>query len=231
MKIKKIGAILAGAVMIGSAVAAAWDPSEDTDFFINSETGEPNSIIVVGANAAASDVTAAGWIAAQIGSMAHYDEVIPQYDISTWCSRKPYADDNEHEPLALDLGDNNKTYNCDALAVGDVFGDFNDFPYVELDSLWWDDKNANDLLENDESREEVFVNFTQDPMTGIYPIIDLYDFQYRTIIEDDPTYNIWFGGQFNDTAYALVDDPVRVKWLCDFYDIIGWGYDSVTNDD
>ncbi|RLF94334.1 S-layer protein, partial [Thermococci archaeon] len=63
MKIKKIGAILAGAVMIGSAVAAAWDPSEDTDFFINSETGEPNSIIVVGANAAASDVTAAGWIA------------------------------------------------------------------------------------------------------------------------------------------------------------------------
>ena len=231
MKIKKIGAILAGAVMIGSAVAAAWDPSENTDFFINSETGEPNSIIVVGANAAASDVTAAGWIAAQIGSMAHYDEVIPQYDISTWSSRKPYADDNEHEPLALDLGDNNKTYNCDALAVGDVFGDFNDFPYVELDSLWWDDKNANDLLENDESREEVFVNFTQDPMTGIYPIIDLYDFQYRTIIEDDPTYNIWFGGQFNDTAYALVDDPVRVKWLCDFYDIIGWGYDAISGDD
>jgi len=231
MKIKKIGAILAGAVMIGSAVAAAWDPSDDTDFFISSETGEPNSIIVVGANAAASDVTAAGWIAAQIGSMAHYEEVIPQYDISKWCSRKPYADDNEHEPLALDLGDNNKTYNCDALAVGDMFGDFNDFPYVELDSLWWDDKNANSLLENDESREEVFVNFTQDPMTGIYPIIDLYDFQYRTVIEDDPTYNFWFGGQFNDTAYALVDDPVRVKWLCDFYDIIGWGYDGDTNDD
>ncbi len=220
MKIKKIGAILAGAVMIGSAVAAAWDPSDHTDFFVDPDTGDPNSIIVVGANAAASDVTAAGWIAAQIGSMAHYEEIIPQYDEATWISIKPYVDDNYDDTDAA-LGPNNATYNCDALAVGDMFGDFNYLPYAELDSLWWDDKNDNDTLENDESREEVFVNFTQDAMTGIYPIIDLYDFQYRTVIEDDPEFLIWFGGQYNITPYALVDEPVRVKWLCDFYDIIG----------
>ena len=230
MRIKKIGAILAGAAMIGSAVAAAWDPSEDTDFFIDSETGDPNAIIVVGANAAASDVTAAGWIAAQIGSMAHYEEVIPQYDTSTWSSGNNYEDDNYDDTDPM-LGTNNATYNADAIAVGDTLGDFDYLPYVELDSLWWDDKNENDLLENDESREEVFVNFTQDPMTGIYPIIDLYDFQYRTVIEDDPTFNIWFGGVDNTTAYALADEPVRVKWLCDFYDILGWGYDVDAGDD
>ncbi len=220
MKIKKIGAILAGAVMLSSAVAAAWDPSEHTDFFINPETGEPNAIIVVGANAAASDVTAASWIAAQMGSMAHYDEVIPQYETATWTSIKPYVDDN-----------NNATYNCDAIAVGDTLGDFNDLPYVKLSSLWWDDKDEDGLLEKDESREEVFVNFTQDPMTGIYPIIDLYDLQYRTVIEDDPTFKVWFGGEDNTTPYALVDDPVTVKWLGSFYDIIGWGYDAVSGDD
>jgi len=254
MKIKKIGAILAGAVMIGSAVAAAWDPSDDTDFFINSETGEPNSIIVVGANAAASDVTAAGWIAAQIGSMAHYEEVIPQYDISWWPPSgkgHEHIDDN-YDDTDPNLGDNNATANCDALAVGDTLGSFNTLPYVELDSLWYEDWNkdwyidpTNPLfnrsarsgdagygyLNNWESREEVFVNFTQDPMTGIYPMIDLYDFQYRTVIERDPTYNIWYGGQYNITPYALVDQAVHVKWLCDFYDIIGWGYDPVTNDD
>ncbi|MCK4433824.1 MAG: S-layer protein, partial [Methanomicrobia archaeon] len=230
MKIKKIGAILAGAVMIGSAVAAAWDPSDHTDFFVDPDTGDPNSIIVVGANAAASDVTAAGWIAAQIGSMAHYEEIIPQYDEATWFSGNNHVDDNNGSDPG-NLGTNNATYNCDALAVGDVFGTFNLLPYVELESLWWDDKNANDMLENDESREEVFVNFTQDPMTGIYPIIDLYDFQYRTVIEDDPEFLIWFGGQYNITPYALVDEPVGVKWLCDFYDIIGWGYDSVSGDD
>jgi len=84
MRIKKIGAILAGAVMIGSAVAAAWDPSENEDFFIDPDTGQPNAVIVVGANAAASDVTAGGWIAAQIGNMAYKTietEIVGEY---TW---------------------------------------------------------------------------------------------------------------------------------------------------
>lgn len=71
MKIKKIGAILAGAVMLGSAVAAAWDPAEDRLFFVDPVTGQPNAIIVVGANAAASDVTAGAWVAAQIGNMCY----------------------------------------------------------------------------------------------------------------------------------------------------------------
>jgi len=84
MKIKKIGAILAGAVMIGSAVAAsgAWDPSEHEDFFINPDTGQPNAVIVVGANAAASDVTGAAWIAAEMGNMARrtvYTEKVGEY--------------------------------------------------------------------------------------------------------------------------------------------------------
>lgn len=89
MRVKKIGAILAGAVMIGSAVAAAWDPSENKDFFVDPETGEPNAIVVVGANAAASDVTAGAWVAAQIGSMAYYEETTTDIETYEWSSGAP----------------------------------------------------------------------------------------------------------------------------------------------
>ena len=90
MKIKKIGAILAGVVMIGSAVAAAWNPSAHEDFFVDHTTGEPNAVVVVGAHAAAADVTAAAWIAAQIGTMT-YKEVVEHHSVhADWYSGDDY---------------------------------------------------------------------------------------------------------------------------------------------
>jgi len=143
MRIKKIGAILAGAVMIGSAIAAAWAPSENRDFFVDPSTGQPNSVIVVGTNAAAGDVTAAGWIAAQIGSMCYWEEEIPQYFEDTWDSGV----------LAAGTG---------------VMG----FPLVGentgwatwaggLETLWWDDQDENTLLDGNEAYEAIRLNLRE----------------------------------------------------------------------
>ncbi|MBU7025709.1 MAG: S-layer protein, partial [Theionarchaea archaeon] len=57
MRLRKIGAVLAGAALLGAtlagAVAAQDVPPED--FFVDPATGEPNVVIVVGSGAAAMD--------------------------------------------------------------------------------------------------------------------------------------------------------------------------------
>ncbi|MBU7044673.1 MAG: S-layer protein, partial [Theionarchaea archaeon] len=53
MKLKKIGAVLAGAALLGATLAgavAAQDVPPD-DFFVDPETGQPNMVIVVGSGA------------------------------------------------------------------------------------------------------------------------------------------------------------------------------------
>lgn len=73
--IGRIGAIVAGAAMLGTAVASAFAGAVDVPatldkgFFI-SASGAPNVQIVVGEKAQASDGAAAGQIAAVIGNMA-----------------------------------------------------------------------------------------------------------------------------------------------------------------
>jgi len=149
MRIKKIGAILAGAVMIGSAIAAAWAPSENRDFFVDPSTGQPNSVIVVGTNAAAGDVTAAGWIAAQIGSMCYWEEEIPQYFEDTWKSPKVIAPTLFNQAL---VGDNR---GC--------------FPGREvLSTLWWQDAEAtpDGILDANEPYEVIILNLKGNPTTG-----------------------------------------------------------------
>jgi hypothetical protein len=71
MRLRKIGAVLAGAAMLGAtlvgAVSAGDQPNHD--FWVNAD-GTPAAMIVVGDNAAASDVVSASLIAAKIGTMA-----------------------------------------------------------------------------------------------------------------------------------------------------------------
>ena len=76
MKLRTIGAVLAGAAMIGATVAgaaaAATVPAKS--WFIDPATGQPNVAIVVGAQANASDVVSASLIAAAVGNMATVEE-------------------------------------------------------------------------------------------------------------------------------------------------------------
>ncbi|MCK4433314.1 MAG: S-layer protein [Methanomicrobia archaeon] len=241
MRVKKIGAILAGAVMIGSAVAAAWDPANDKDFFVDSETGEPNAIVVVGANAAAMDVTAGAWVAAQIGSMAYYEDVTVTPITGVWSSTAPYTDDQgDNYIVRLNTGANN----ADVILLGDTSGYFNIAgvsypPYAEMDTLWWEDWDGNDVLDEYEKREEIYVNLTHDwqyvldsngsVVYSIYPIVPagpVYGYEYRVILEHFPETIIWTGGQFNWTPYYLYESANNIKFLCDYYDLLGIGWDA-----
>ncbi|KYK33932.1 MAG: S-layer protein [Theionarchaea archaeon] len=71
MKLKKIGAVLLGAALLGATLCAVeadvYPPPNE--FFINPD-GSPACIIGVGSSAAAMDVVSASMIAAKIGSMA-----------------------------------------------------------------------------------------------------------------------------------------------------------------
>ena len=76
MKLRTIGAVLAGAAMIGATVAgaAAAAQAPAKSWCIDPATGAPNVTIVVGAQANASDVVSASLIAAAVGNMATVEE-------------------------------------------------------------------------------------------------------------------------------------------------------------
>jgi len=76
MKLRTIGAVLAGAAMIGATVAGAAAAADvpAKSWWIDPATGTPNVTIVVGAQANASDVVSASIIAAAIGNMATVEE-------------------------------------------------------------------------------------------------------------------------------------------------------------
>jgi len=76
MKLRTIGAVLAGAAMIGATVAgaAAAAQAPAKSWFIDPATGQPNVTVVVGAQANASDVVSASLIAAAVGNMATVEE-------------------------------------------------------------------------------------------------------------------------------------------------------------
>ncbi|MHC1609876.1 MAG: S-layer protein [Candidatus Methanofastidiosia archaeon] len=79
MKLKKIGAIIAGAIIIVATftfAVASETMDVDRSFFIDEKTGRNNCLVIVGADAAAADVVSASMISAQIGSMAYYTKVI-----------------------------------------------------------------------------------------------------------------------------------------------------------
>jgi hypothetical protein len=85
MKLKTIGAVLAGTALVGATVAGAVAAAEDTnvpdrDFFIDPADGMNNSLIVVGSDAAAADVVSAAYVSSKIGQMAYYEEVTENYE-------------------------------------------------------------------------------------------------------------------------------------------------------
>ncbi|MCC7573045.1 MAG: S-layer protein [Candidatus Methanofastidiosum sp.] len=88
MKLRTIGAVLAGAAMIGATVAgaaaAATVPAKS--WWIDPATGAPNVTIAVGAQANASDVVSASLIAAAVGNMATVEETasVPVKASVTW---------------------------------------------------------------------------------------------------------------------------------------------------
>jgi hypothetical protein len=71
MKLKKIGAVLLGAALLGATLCAVqadvYPPPKE--FFVNPD-GTPACIITVGSEAAAMDVVSASMLAAKIGTMA-----------------------------------------------------------------------------------------------------------------------------------------------------------------
>ncbi len=67
MKLRKIGAFLAGTLLMGATLAGAVTQEVPSDFFVNPETGEFDVLIVVGSEAAAADVESAAMLATALG--------------------------------------------------------------------------------------------------------------------------------------------------------------------
>ena len=74
MDSRKIGAVLAGAILLGTILSAAAQEIPPAEFFIDPETGEPNVVIVVGGSAAAMDVVSATMIAAKVAAMTYTEQ-------------------------------------------------------------------------------------------------------------------------------------------------------------
>jgi len=79
MKLRKVGAFIAGATLIGAALAgvAAEINVPAKSWWVDPITGTPNVVIAIGAQANASDVVSASIIAAAVGNMATVEETAP----------------------------------------------------------------------------------------------------------------------------------------------------------
>ncbi|HPR41789.1 MAG TPA: S-layer protein [Candidatus Methanofastidiosa archaeon] len=123
MKIKKIGAILFGTALIGASLASATAAADvdvpDRDFFIDTTTGMNDCLIVVGSGAAAADVVSAAYVAAQIGSMAYYENVE-----ENWTYEGVYYDGD-------DDGDESDVDNY--VSGGYITDDFEDYTSADTD--------------------------------------------------------------------------------------------------
>ncbi|MGD2250667.1 MAG: S-layer protein [Candidatus Methanofastidiosia archaeon] len=182
MKIKKIGAVLLGAALLGATLcvvqADIYPPPNE--FFINPD-GTPACIITVGSNAAAMDVVSASMIAAKIGSMAvKVEEVqlppkrytvmhedIPLYD---WTGDGDLSDERLGYPV-LDVPDA-KDYN-----KWDKNPPVNPPINYTLTSLWWFDDydtglwgDQDGMFDPWETHEEIQYRFDNlavfDPFSG-----------------------------------------------------------------
>ena len=104
MSLKKIGAIAVGGAMVASALASgamAATTSGDVSAFMKDavKDGQPNVNIVVGENAATSDVVSASDIAAKIGSMCYKTGTVEDGSAEIKVSADAKSDD-------IDLWDN-----------------------------------------------------------------------------------------------------------------------------
>jgi hypothetical protein len=157
MKIKKIGAVLVGAALLGATlytVAADVYPPPN-EFFINPD-GSPACVIAVGSSAAAMDVVSASMLAAKIGSMAvRVEEVnlpprrytaihqnIPLYD---WTLDNNLLSDERLGYPVLDVPDATPYNNWDQNPFSPPTSGVTPNPPINytLTSLWWFDDYDN----------------------------------------------------------------------------------------
>lgn len=131
MKLKRVGAVLAGAALLGATLAGAAAgttmDAPDRGFFIDETTGLNNCLIVVGSSAAAADVVSAAFVSAKIGSMAFYEEITENWTMPG----VTYTDETQVD-----------NYVSGAMAPTTDFNDFRFYNYVE--GTWlgledWDD--------------------------------------------------------------------------------------------
>ena len=108
MKLKTVGAVLAGAALLGATMAGAITADEhsvpEKDFFIDPADGMNNCLIVVGSSAAAADVVSAAYVSSKIGQMAFYEEVTENYETTEVVYEQEwhvenYFDDDPVEPF------------------------------------------------------------------------------------------------------------------------------------
>lgn len=190
MKIKKIGAVLLGAALLGATLCAVqadvYPPPNE--FFINPD-GTPACVIAVGSNAAAMDVVSASMLAAKIGSMAvKVEEVqlppkrytvmhedIPLYD---WTGDTLLSNERLGYPV-LDVPDAKIYNNWDQNPFSPPTSGVVQNPPINytLTSLWWFDDYDNGfwgdqdgIFDPWETHEEIQYRFDNlavfDPFSG-----------------------------------------------------------------
>ncbi len=190
MKLKKIGAVLLGAALVGAtfcAVSADVYPPPN-EFFINPD-GSPACVIGVGSSAAAMDVVSASMIAAKIGTMAvRVEEVelpprrytalhqdIPLYD---WTGDTLLSDERLGYPV-LDVPDATDYNSWDQNPFSPPTSGITPNPPINytLTSLWWFDDydhgfwgDQDGVFDPWETHEEIQFRFDNlavfDPFTG-----------------------------------------------------------------
>jgi hypothetical protein len=190
MNLKKIGACLLGAALIGatlSTVAADVYPPPK-EFFINPD-GSPACIITVGSSAAAMDVVSASMLAAKIGTMAvRTEEVqlppkrytamhtdIPLYD---WTGNGLLVDERQGYPV-LDVPDATPYTVWDVNPFSPPTSGITPNPLINytLTSLWWFDDydhgfwgDQDGMYDPWETHEEIQFRFDNlavfDPFSG-----------------------------------------------------------------
>jgi len=162
-----------------------WLPQENMDFFV--KNGEPQCLIVYGENSA--DFEAASIIAEKIAELSRKKEEIFEYSENNYINKNNF-----------------QTSDCDFIVVGNTSGYFNKKPYISL-PLWYDDKNMNGKLDSDESREEIFINFSKN---NTFPVFNIGDLRYRVVIEELPMKKLWKVGE---KAVYVYENSKKVKFL------------------
>lgn len=175
-----------GRIVLIIFVLSLWQPQENRDFFV--VDGESQCLVVYGENSA--DFESAKMIAEKIAEISSAREDI-----------FPFSEENY-------INKNNlRTSHCDFIIVGNTSGYFNERPYLAL-PLWYDDKNANGKLDKNESREEIFINFSEE--NGVFPVLDIGDLRYRVVIEDLPIKKVWKSGEKKVYIY---ENARKVRFL------------------
>ena len=228
MSLKKIGAIAVGGAMVASALASgamAATTSGDVSAFMKDavKDGQPNVNIVVGENAATSDVVSASDIAAKIGSMCYKTGTVEDGsaeikvsadaksdDIDLWdddevkngtkaITMVTSADSDYSEAFVDDVNDGKLIDGSDLLKMTNnvtvELGDLSTLTEVEdIDPLDWYD-------ESDHNAAEFLIG-------TLTPGDDKSDFNITDISADVKEDNLfWAAFNINDSEDSLTKSP------------------------